>query len=515
MRHAFRSLAGQIVAVGWALASGAVRADVTLPAIISDHMVLQADMPACIWGKAEAGEAVEVAFAGQTKKTVATPQGTWRVTLEPLAASAEGRTLVVNGRNRIEVGDVIVGEVWLGSGQSNMEMTVNAMQTAAEDKAQADLPLVRHFTVRAAPSTRTLDDCIGSWKVCSPETVGGFSAVLYPFGRALFLARKVPVGLINSSVGGSHIYAWFPPEVTAADPTLAPARYSIAALGADANFTTKDGYVAFRNAVLERMGEPKDPAKVPPWYSALVCGLYNGMIAPIENFVCRGIIWYQGEADAGDPRYAEKLGALAKSWREKRAAPEMPFYWVQLPNLSTKRHPRGEQPTHHAWATMRDIQRRAVATIPNGGMVVTIDGPDPGGHPKVKRYIGERLALLARRECYGEADVEASGPRLDRVSTIPGGLELSFTSQSSLGLREGEPNGFAVSADGETFAWARAVVDGRRIRLTSAAVPEPRFVRYAWDADPYVSLFNEAGLPASPFAASVDGVQAGETPERR
>lgn len=479
----------------WAVCTSALRAEVRLPAIISDHMVLQAEARNRIWGWASPGESVEVSFLGVSEKTQADPQGQWVVEITPLKASAEGATLAVAGRNRIEVKDVLVGEVWLGSGQSNMELTLGTMRSAEQDKAQSDLPLIRHFGVVRSVASRPQSDCDGEWKVCSPKTASGFSAVLLYFGRDLHKARKVPVGLINASMGGSHIHAWWPKEVQSVHPAFVKPLYEVAVDGVE--YTDKDQYLALRNAHIATNENKKTATSAFPWYSAIASGTYNAMLAPINNYKCRGAIWYQGEADAGDPLYADKLEALATSWRQLRQDPDLPFYYVQLPNVSTN---RSAQPTDHPWARMREIQRQA-QRIPNSGMVVTIDGEDSNGHPKVKRYIGERLALLARHHCYGEKDLEWSGPQLVSVTRADGCLTLTFSSKSGLKLKEGEPNGFAVSADGKSYFWADAKVEGNQVRLTCREVPSPAYVRYAWDANPYISLFNGAGLPASTFAA--------------
>jgi sialate O-acetylesterase len=249
-------------------------------------------------------------------------------------------------------------------------------------------------------------------------------------------------------------------------------------------------------AKIERRLDPAS-GKVPPWISGLSHGTYNAMIAPITDYQCRGILWYQGEADAGNERYAEMLEAMCQSWRQKRNEPSLPFYYVQLPNMRSAR-----TPDEHPWARMREIQRQALR-IPHSGMVVTIDGPDPDGHPKVKRYIGERLALMARHHCYGESTVEYSGPELRAVQKIERGVRLTFSSQSALDWKEGEPTGFLLSTDGKRYFPAKARVKGNQVELESGAVPAPAWVRYAWEANPRVSLANTAGFPASPFEAQV------------
>ncbi len=617
-----------------------VLADVRLPAIISDNMVLQADLPNCIWGKADPGESVEVAFMGQRLKTESDVNGKWAVELAPLKGSPENRSLVVSGKNRIEVKNVIVGEVWLGSGQSNMEWNIGRGLDPEGESAKADYPAIRHFEVIRNIASQPTEGCEGKWEVCSPKTVKGFSAVMYHFGRSLHVARNFPVGLINSSQGSSYIHAWMSRE--ALEAQTVPAQFKV-----DKEFSNLKEYTQFRSEEFARLTLPdtagwdeswaqpgtatadwkeiqmpqtlerafgdefdgaswarrevvvpdhwtgkevvaqlpqmssgaviywngemlssvsaipalhepsaKVPAKLvkpganviairffdplgtggpqveknlyllgpgaervqldgkwkgkvelrlapaknvklPPMQYGVPSGHYNAMIAPLHDYRCRGVLWYQGESDAGNPNYATMLQAMIQSWRQERNDPSLAFFWVQLPNFG----PRSPQPIDHAWGRMRNLQSQPLK-LPHTGMAVTIDSKQSElWHPTDKRYIGERLALLARNSCYGEQQLEASGPRLETVAKTDGGLLLSFSSHSGLQLHEGEPNGFALSADGKSYHWAKAQLDGSRIRLSSGEVKTPRYVRYAWDTNPYVSLFSKGGLPAAPFEA--------------
>ncbi|OGV36774.1 MAG: hypothetical protein A2X48_16915 [Lentisphaerae bacterium GWF2_49_21] len=625
--------------------SSIVLGNVKLPAIISGNMVLQADTKVKIWGKAEAGENVTVLFAGQEKKTSADKDGRWMVELDPMKADAESKVLTVQGKNKIEVKNVLVGEVWIGSGQSNMELTVaNSANPDAEAK-EANYPLIRHFTVTKDISGKPKDDLEGKWVICSPGTVKGFSAVLYFFGRDLHSKSKFPVGLIHSSWGGSTIQPWLPKEVMAANPdfpndfkvpedkyadlktyaefkkdeikkisktdagnqgekegwekladfkdgwkeTVLPQPLEKAAgaemdgavwfarnveipekmagkdlvieLGAtyDAmtayfngekigsrEFTIDYGKTKFtvpaktvkigKNTLVLRFFNPYGPGGLlskngdeliltgnggksglgGKWYCRveqkyepgelpmkiphprkIPSALHNAMIAPLDSFAVRGVLWYQGESNAGDQTYGKMLSSLISSWREKKGLKEMSFMIVQLPNHGS----RPAEPSDSPWAVVREGQR-SVLVLPNTAMITTLDiGEAHNIHPLNKQDIGKRLALAARNICYGEKDLEYSGPLFSSMEIKDGKALIKFTHiKGGLAVKGGAKlKGFAIAgADGKYF-WADAEIKGDAVAVWSEKVKDPLSVRYAWADDPDCNLLNGEGFPASTF----------------
>jgi sialate O-acetylesterase len=478
----------------------AARAAVTLPAVFSDHMVLQSGKPVPVWGAADAQEEVTVSIGGQKKTTKADAEGRWSLKLDALTASAEPQTLTVGGTT---INDVLVGEVWLGSGQSNMAMAVQSAKDFEATKATANLSQIRMFTEASPAATTAQTQGKGTWVVCSPETVGRFSATLFFFGRTLHEALKQPVGLINSSVGGTPIESWISPEAQKASEELKP--FFEMLKQEDAKFDAEKMKAAYERQV-EKWTEdvkkakaegkplprkPRDPITTRE-KKGNIGGLFNGKIAPLIPFAIRGVIWYQGEANSADnkaPFYQRQLTLLARDWR-KRWKDEFPFAWVQLPNFTRP----GE-----GWPLMREQMMNALSTIPNSGMATTLDiGEAKDIHPKNKQDVGWRLAQWALGSVY-EKDVPAiCGPLID-TATVKGG-EFVLTFKHAKGLNaKGDLTGFEIAgADGQ-WQPAEAKIDGATVIVSSQAVAQPKKVRYAWKDNPTATLFNGAGMPASTF----------------
>jgi len=470
---------------GLTLVPSAAHAAVRLPAILSDQMVLQAGQPVAIWGWAGPAEAVTVSFRGQRHATRAGADGRWAVTLAPLTAGAGG-TLVVRGENVIEVQDILVGEVWLGSGQSNMAMTVARSRDYPAEQAAAGLPRVRMFKEESPSAETPQAEPRGRWVVCAPETVGAFSATLYFFGRELHRELGVPVGLINSSVGGTPIEAWIAAEAqravpelraaleTRAEPSPAPAaKAGKAAKSAEAAKTAKADAAARRKAD--------------------VGGLFNGKIAPLIPYAFRGALWYQGEANTlpGKPAlYEAQLRLLVQDWR-RRWGREFPFAWVQLPNFGGP---------GRDWPAVREAMLRTLA-LPQTGMAITIDlGEEKDIHPRNKQDVGRRLSLWALGSVYGRPVPATSGP-------LPAGHELRDRevalrfrhTEGGLVARGGPLTGFEVAGEDRRWRPAAARIEGDRVVVASPEVDRPVAARYAWENFPACNLYNGAGLPASPF----------------
>jgi hypothetical protein len=492
-----------IITVGFLLSPPAA-ADVRLPAIFSDHAVLQRDSAVTVWGWADSGEAVTVTIGGQTKTASPGDGGKWTVKLDKLAAGGP-HTLTVKGKNTLVVNDVLVGEVWLASGQSNMGFKMNRVKDAAAEMAAAKCPQIRMFTVAHHPSREPQADCKGAWVVCSPETVGQFSAVAFLFGRELHQTLGVPVGMINSSVGGTNICAWTSMDAQKAVAALKPmlTEWDEAAAKWDPKTVLAD-YEKERAAWKEKADKAKAAGKAqPPAPKKPVdprdinnhpAVLFNGMIAPIIPYTIRGAIWYQGENNAQSPEggrlYRVQLPLMIHDWRARWNEGDFPFAWVQLPNI--------KRPAD-SWMLARESMLESLA-MPNTGMAVAIDvGEANDIHPKDKQPVGHRLALWALGTVYGKP-VATSGP-LPTGFEIKGNNVVVRFSHTDGGLvpKGGELRGFEVKgADG---AWAKAIVtvSGDTVIATSSDIKQPIAVRYAWADNPDCNLYNGAGLPASPF----------------
>jgi len=501
--------AAAFVAVLAALAPAAA-ADVALPPVFGDHAVLQRDRPLVVWGTAAAGEEVTVTFADRTAKVVTPSGGRWTVTLDPVPAGGPFE-LVAAGRTRAVAADVFVGEVWLCSGQSNMAMTVASARDATAAREAADHPTLRVFTTPTRAAADPAAEAKGVWVVSRPDTVAGFSAVAYFFGRELHAALKVPVGLVVSSVGGTLAEAWTPPAAVEAEPELAGmwARAQKTLVGYDRAGAVTKWEKAWRRWKQEadsdrRAGrtpppEPTEPAD-PRAGLAYPGSLWNGMVAPLVPLSLRGFTWYQGESNA--PRAAQYrvlLPTLVKAWRAAWGRDDLPFYLAQLANFG-RPAPSG---LASPWAELREAQALAARTVPRVGMAVLIDiGEDADIHPKNKQEVGRRLALLALVRDYGRTDLACEGPTLKSHRVEKGKLVLEFDhAGAGLASSDGrDPLGFAVASAKGEFVPARARIEGATVVVSSPKVPHPVAVRYAWaDAPEAATLVGPTGLPASPF----------------
>ena len=472
----------------------------------SDHMVLQREKPVTVWGWADPGEAVSVSFSGKTVSGKAGADGKWTVVLEALRASSDPGVLLVAGREgrRREVQDVLVGEVWLGSGQSNMAMTVAGCDRYEEEKAAAVFPLIRHYREASGHAEEPQAEGRGGWQACSPETVGGFSAVLYFFGREIHRETGVPVGLVNTSVGGTVIESWLDAAVQCSDPDT-KASYD-ARLAAYRAFDPEQApalhqkQMAVWKAASEKAKASGKPFVTPPPKDPLVmhklkggpAGLFNGKVFNLAPYTLRGMLWYQGEGNAGNAAlYAKQLPQLVNSWRALWNE-ELPFAWVQLPNFTAP----GE-----GWPRIRESMLRTLA-LPRTGMAITIDVGDAKDiHPKNKQEVGRRLSLWALGTVYGRPAVAVSGPLPGKTVVGGGAVTVTFLHANG-GLKSisgGALTGFEVAGADRKWKPARAGIAGDTVRLDSPEVPEPVAVRYAWRDWPEYSLANGAGLPASPF----------------
>ena len=629
-----------------ALVAGQLHADVRMPSIFSDNMVLQHGKPVPVHGTAAPSEEITVEICGQRKETTADAAGDWQITLEPLAQLSSPTSMRVIGTNTVTIQNVLVGDVWLASGQSNMEMRVSGVNNAAEEIETANCPEIRFFMVKRDMASSPREDTAGKWLVCTPDTVKDFSAVAYFFARELHTSYGIPTGMINSAVGASSCEAWTPADVLRADKALPPPAaippeeypdwktyddvrkqiyeaaahkdpgikpeclawatpdydasdwQDVAVPGAiesrgmnvdgavwfraevelPAAWAGKDAYlylgaitdndVAFvngteighkennrrqwvfrthripgklvkagRNAIAVRIfneiglggfhpsypaplkiyqhgsGEimlPKtwkckvelglEPAKMArdlPHGYKVPSALFNAMIAPFTRYPLRGFLWYQGESNSGRwEQHSILFPAMITSWRRLWGDETLPFYFVQLASYQA----REKEPSDGGWAFMRESQTKTLA-LPHTGMAIAIDiGDATNVHPKNKQDVGKRLALWAKRDCYGDTDTVVSGPLLASSAVEGSRIRIQFTHLGGgLKAKGGELKGFAIAGSDKVFRWAKAKIDGDSVIVWNEAVPNPAFVRYAWANNPECTLYNAAGLPAVPF----------------
>lgn len=481
-------------------------ATVSTPSIFGDHMVLQRGKPIPVWGQAEPAEQVRVTLGRATRTSTACAEGHWMVKMPKMKAGGPHELIIEGAENRLLFSNVLVGEVWLGSGQSNMQWSVQNSANPTEEIANAAYPEIRLFSVARTVATSPQDNCEGSWVVCSPETIPDFSAVLYFFGRELHLQLDgVPMGLIHSSWGGTPAESWTSRPMLKSDSDLAGivrqwdkllAEYPAAKASYDeAMEAWEKSAEQAKAAGAPEPGKPAAPRGPDhPW---LASGLYNAMIAPLVPYAIRGAVWYQGESNANRAyQYRKLFPAMITDWRNAWEQGAFSFYFVQLANFRDALPDPGES----EWAELREAQTMALS-LKNTGMATIIDiGEADDIHPRNKQDVGKRLALNALAKDYGKK-VTWSGPmyRSKRIWRDKVTLRFSHVG-SGLATSDGEAvKGFAIAGEDRKFVWADAVIRGRRVVVSSPEVPNPVAVRYAWAINPVCNLVNGKGLPASPF----------------
>ncbi len=486
-----RILRGVLLAFAVALIGGtSARADVRLPSLISDGMVLQQGMSVPIWGWADEGEVVTVEIQKQ-KATATTKAGKWIVRLKSLTAGGPF-TLTISGKNRIELKNVLVGEVWIASGQSNMQWELRQLDNPEEKIANANHPMIRLFTVPRLEVGAAPRDVTGDWKECSPQTVGTFSAVAYYFGRDIHKSRNVPVGLIDNAVGGSPAESWVNPKVLERDQEYR----RFVEIYRSAMERYEPAIVKFREDAerAKAEGKPAPRAPIRPWMPA---GLYNGMLAPVMPYGIKGVIWYQGESNAGRAyQYRRLFPAMIANWRADWGQGDFPFLFVQLAAFGPNPQVLGESD----WAELREAQLMTLSNTPKTGMAVAIDvGTYDDIHPRNKQPVGARLALAARAIAYGERSTY-SGPVYQSMKIEDNKVILTFKHVGSgLEARGGALKGFIVTGADKVWREATAEIIGNRVIVTNTKVSTPVAVRYAWTKYPTCNLYNKEGLPATPF----------------
>ncbi len=451
------------------LAASLARAEVQPNSLFSPGAVLQRGMRLPVWGTARDGERVTVRLGGQSATTVAR-DGKWKVTLKPVKAGGP-YTLTIAGDNTVTVPDVLVGDVWVCSGQSNMELPLWMAKGADAAIAASADPQLRLFSVAHNVQKEPVSDAKSAWVACGPKAVRDFSGVAYYFGRELRKALGVPIGLIHSSYGGTVLQAWASMPALQASPRMAQFMADFA-----------------------KMKEP------PIWATGqnTWAGLYNGMIAPLIPYGVRGAIWYQGEGNVGDGwGYRDLLLRLIANWRIDWGQGDFPFLVVQIAPYGKRK----DEPGDSMSAEVREAQLLATRQCRSSALVVTMDvGDEVDIHPRDKETVGKRLALAARAVAHGEK-VEWSGPAYRSMAIDGGRVTLTFdhAGKGLVAQGGGELTGFTIAGADGKFANARAVISGNTVVVSSPDVPEPAAVRYGWADCPVANLANSHGLPASPF----------------
>lgn len=493
------------------IVGSSAQADVKLPRVFSSNMVLQREMKVPVWGTADDGEEVTVTFQGQTLTTKA-EGGKWRVNLEPLKASKDPATLTVSGKNKVEFQNVLVGEVWVCSGQSNMEWSLLNTDNSEEVISASTNPMIRLFVVQHQISETPAEDVKAQWQwvQAMPDSVRYFTAVGYFFGREIELTQDVPVGLIQSAWGGTPAEAWTPEASLEEIPEWAnkiknfygPIAAKRDEIAAKYKQQVSDWQEASKKAKAEGKqapnypNAPMAPGLSPHWPS----GLYNGMIYPIQPFAIRGVIWYQGESNAGDPIWYETLfPAMITSWRKTWGEGDFPFYFVQLAPFWAGNN----EGTNYAG--LRDSQRRTLE-LPNTAMAVITDTVTDVKdiHPRRKKDVGERLALAARQNVHGEK-IAGTSPMFSGLTIDGNKAIVSFdTVGGGLEAKDGELKGFTIAGADKVFHPATAVIEGDKVVVSSPAVAQPEAVRFGYKNVPEVNLFTKEGLPVSPFRSEKD-----------
>ncbi|MBX7256153.1 MAG: sialate O-acetylesterase [Candidatus Hydrogenedentes bacterium] len=472
-----------------------------------DHMVVQQQKPVMVWGKAAPKAKVQVTLASRSASVRADETGAWKVALEPMTAGGPYDLTIKSRRATAVIHDVLVGEVWVCSGQSNMEWPVSLVNNAEKEIAEANHPEVRLFTVAKKVSGEPLDGCSGSWALCSPETVKDFSAVGYFFGRRLNEILKVPVGLIDSSWGGTPAEAWTSRPTLEADPDLdvivkrwddTIAKYPEAKKQYDAALA--EWQKAADEAKAKGEAEPKKPGEpAGPAHPHRTSGLYNGMIKPLIPYGIRGAIWYQGESNAGRAyQYRKLFPAMIQDWRKNWGSDEFPFLFVQLANFM-ERNPDANAPS--AWAELREAQSMTLS-LANTGQAVIIDiGEAKDIHPRNKQDVGARLTQAAWEIVYHLEGAVYSGPTYESMRVDGNKVHVKFKNTfGGLMANGGEPvRGFAVAGEDKKFVWANTKIEGDEVVVWADDVAKPVAVRYGWGDNPDCTLYNKPGLPASPF----------------
>lgn len=497
-----------------AFAATSANAELSMPAIFSDNMVLQQKLANPVWGWDTPGTEVKVTFGSQAKSAKAGPDGRWEVKLDPQPANAQPASLQVKGSSARTFNNILVGEVWVCSGQSNMQWSVQASYDADLEALTAKFPLIRLISVPQVGTQEPQKTFKGQWVECTPQTVPGFSAVGFFFGRVLHQTLGVPVGLINNAWGGSAAEAWVRRDVLEKDPRFKTLMANT--VSREAELTKPDAKTRHQAAMdawkkradeAKKAGKPfteRAPQGPEGWLNgnARPGNIYNGVLLPTIGYGIKGAIWYQGESNAGRAyEYGSLFPHMITHWRSEWKQGDFPFYWVQLADFMAEKTD-AEQATASQWAELREAQTKTQSAIKNGGQAVIIDlGEGKDIHPKNKRDVAERLARWALVKDYGMTlpyrspeykSVAFQGNKAVVTIDTFGSQLYTFDVQDA--------KGFVICGEDKKWHWADAkVVGADKIEVSSKDVAKPIAVRYAWSDNPVCNVFSKDGLPLTPF----------------
>jgi len=479
--------------------SQTTKANVKLNSLFCDHMVLQRNIENPVWGTADAGEKITISIDSQNYNTKADKDGKWKIKLKPMKAGGPF-TMVVSGKNKIEVNDILIGEVWVCSGQSNMQFGVSGIYNADVEIACANYPEIRLLNVEQKGSPELQSDIEGKWQTCSAETVSEFSAVGYLFGKRIHQALGVPVGLIHNSWGGTPIQAFIPRDVMEANPAcknmLVSSDKRIEAFTIESLEIAQKEYDKW-----VKDGKPgafKYPPTDPRYNNKRPANLFNGMVHPLLGYGIRGAIWYQGEANKFDPGlYQSLFPMMITSWRERWGQGDFPFYWVQLAD----HFPEDQQPEDSNWAKLREAQTMTLS-LPNTGQAVISDlGEADNIHPQDKQTVADRLVRHALVNDYG-FNMVASSPGFKSMEIQNNKIVISFNNidKGLYAFDTKEVKGFAIAGKDGKYVWAEAkIIDKNKVEVYSKDVLEPLHVSYGWASNPVANLYDKNGLPVAAF----------------
>jgi len=505
-----------IFGLGAACFGAPVRADVVPAYLFSDNAVLQRGKPIPVWGTADVGEKVSVTFAGRTVATTANAKGEWRVDLPALPANATPAAMVIKGRNTLTRTNILVGEVWLASGQSNMEQRVReTFDSALDIPGSKRFPMIRELRPDKKTSYTPLPTGSGAWKVAGPDTTGEFSAIGYHYALTIYKVLNVPVGIINTSQGASRIQTWIDSPTINSNPTFAGdvkerdsklAEYPAVKAKLDADVAKWESDKAAAGAAKTPFTTPRPDygwrgTPGGPDDMFLPSSFYNGMIHPLLPYALRGVIWYQGEGNTGQHvGYAKAFPALITSWRTLLGQGDLPFYWVQLSSYGDNKWNGGVM-----WAFMREAQTKTLS-LPNTGQAISMDLGHSGNiHPQRKQEVGRRLARVALARTYGQKDIIDTAPLVERIEREGTGYRVRFKSphgRNTITSFSDPVPGFELAGEDRVFKPAIGVIgdNNTSVLVTSAEVPNPVAVRYAWRDFPVLGLFHHGeGLPVEQF----------------
>ncbi len=460
-----------------------LNAEVQVSNLFTSHMVVQRDQPIVVWGKADPGEKVFVVMAGKTEDIVAGDDGKWKVKLPAMEAGGPHKIVIEGSNSRIQIDDVLVGEVWVCSGQSNMQWPINASYDDDLARLSANYPQIRLITVPNVASQTPSDNFNGKWQVCSPDTIGGFSAVGYYFGRQLHQTLQVPVGLIDNAWGGSAAEAWVPKEVLAQHE-----RYHGLLKRWDKMAEEAEKNPDARKKFARQLRGNHRPAN-----------LYQGVLNPVIGYGIKGAVWYQGESNAGRAhQYQHLFPLMIETWRKAWGQGDFPFYWVQLADFRGYK----SEPGDSNWAELREAQTMTMSKLPNTGEAVIIDlGEAKDIHPRDKYNVALRLARWALAKNYKKELVYRS-PIFKSVEIKGKKAILTFdhVGRGLLTFDIREVQGFTIAGEDKAFKHAKAKITSKNtIEVWADDVLDPKAVRYAWADNPVCNVENREGLPLTPF----------------